>query len=199
MVSRLSLSIAGFLVTTFFGIVIACHGGYKVKIIKMENCAGPEAVVRIHDNLTAVLTRKCDFKAQSCLDHKPFAEAEAKYTIKIHGIPFIKGTVDLCQKVPRWSLAAPVVWAFNFNNKCPMGEGTLCTDPKRVFNISPFKQFLPLMVGKIEMQIDVKHDTGKSCIRSEMELFKEEMPEKATKPVMKTQSIDTNTATSSSS
>ncbi|XP_055600080.1 uncharacterized protein LOC129749180 isoform X2 [Uranotaenia lowii] len=144
--------------SSVFPSVHACNGGYKLRIEKTENCAGPDPVVKIEENFNVSLSRRCLVRSHGCVEIKGYENATAVYIVRVFGIPVIKGEQDLCAKISKWSLAYPILNTFNFPNKCPVEKTTICADSKHVVNANPFKQFLPLLFGKPVLEINIKHN-----------------------------------------
>lgn len=47
----------------------------------------------------------------------------------------------------------------------------LCLDDKKI-DISKYKTYLGLVKGKIEVDVDIKHDNGNTCIKAKAEISK---------------------------
>ncbi|XP_053696146.1 uncharacterized protein LOC128743570 [Sabethes cyaneus] len=164
-----------FLLVTVIGVVIACNGGYKVKVRKIQNCAGSDAVITANENYTVVLTKNCDIKSRGCVQFKSFKTAVAKYKVRKDGMLMLQGSLDLCDQLAIGNQDAtigPMLRTFNLPEKCPVEGGTLCTDPSQTINIAPFAQFLALAQGTIDVETEIQHDTGRSCFRVRFEVTK---------------------------
>lgn len=99
------------------------NGGYKIKLKKLQNCAGPNAVVTISDNYTIVLTKNCEIKARGCSTFKTFKTAVAKITVKKSGMQMYQSTINICEKLAaasRNSTFGPMLKTFNIPEKCPV-------------------------------------------------------------------------------
>ncbi|XP_055548134.1 uncharacterized protein LOC129731827 [Wyeomyia smithii] len=163
------------LLAAVIGVAIACNGGYKVKVRKVQNCAGSDAVITANENYTVVLTKNCDIKSRGCVQFKSFKTAVAKYKVRKDGMLMLQGNLDLCDQLRAGILDAqigPMLRTFNLPEKCPVEAGTLCTDPTQVINIAAFAQFLELAQGTIDVETEIQHDTGRSCFRVRFEVTK---------------------------
>uniref|UniRef100_A0A023EH88 Putative 16.8 kDa salivary secreted protein n=1 Tax=Aedes albopictus TaxID=7160 RepID=A0A023EH88_AEDAL len=163
------------LLMAVIGVAMACNGGYRIKVRKLQNCAGSDAVIVAQENYTAVLTKNCEIKSRGCVTYKSFRTGIIKYKIKKNGVQMVQGRMDLCDQIAsgdRDPTIGPMMRTLNLPNKCPVEAGTLCTDPSQVLNIEQYKQFLPLARGSIEIESDIQHDTGKSCFRLHIDVTK---------------------------
>ncbi|XP_055592252.1 uncharacterized protein LOC129748806 [Uranotaenia lowii] len=163
------------LLISVFGVVFACNGGYKLKVRKIQNCAGAEGILIPHENGTAVLTKKCEIKMRGCVEMKAFKQATVKYAIKKDGVKVMEGSEDLCERMENarsHPTIGPMMKTLNLPEKCPVQAGTICSDPTQIISIEPYKQMLSLARGRIEVEAEIQHDTGKSCIRMQFDIVK---------------------------
>lgn len=168
------LRVAVFLLIAVVGTTLACNG-YKLKVRKVQNCGGPDAVITAFENNTAVLTKKCELKVRGCVQYSSFKTAVAKYTIKKDDQPMMEGRIDLCQELEanrKRENFAPIFQTFNLPEKCPVEAGTLCAEPSQVVDLEPFKQFLSLARGRIDVRTEIEHDEGTSCFRVVLDITK---------------------------
>lgn len=157
------------------GVTMACNGGYRIKVRKVQNCAGDDAVIVAQENYTAVLTKRCEIKSRGCVTYKAFKSGIVNYKVKKDGVQVLQGKMNLCDQINtgnRDPTIGPMMRTLNLPDKCPVDAGTLCTDPTQVINIEQFKQFLPLARGSLEIDSDIQHDTGKSCFRLQIDVAK---------------------------
>lgn len=157
------------------GVAFACNGGYKIRMKKIENCAGPDAVITADENFTVVLTKNCDIKSRGCVRFKDFKTGNAKYTISKDGVQVMQGSTDICDQASRprrTEQIAELLRTFGVPEKCPISAGEICTEPSQVVNINRFKQYLPLARGAIAVDVAVQHDSGKSCFKIRFDITK---------------------------
>ncbi|XP_058451057.1 uncharacterized protein LOC131430259 [Malaya genurostris] len=157
------------------GVAFACNGGYKLKVRKVQNCAGDDAVITASENYTVVLTKNCNIKSRGCVQFKSFKTAVAKYKVRKDGVQIYQGSVNLCDTLKtglRHADFGPIMRTFKLPESCPVKEGLLCTDPSQVVNISPFAEFLALVRGTIDVETEIQHDTGRSCFQVRFEVTK---------------------------
>uniref|UniRef100_A0A1Q3FR32 Putative 16.8 kDa salivary secreted protein n=1 Tax=Culex tarsalis TaxID=7177 RepID=A0A1Q3FR32_CULTA len=157
------------------GTSIACNGGFKIKVRKVENCGGPDAIITANENYTAVLTKNCEIKSRGCVSFKSFNTAISNLKVKKDGIVVLQDKVNLCERLAKGRRDANIgqmLKTLRLPESCPVEEGTLCTDPSQVVNIEQYKQFLPLARGLIDIEMDIQHDTGKSCFRVQIDIAK---------------------------
>ncbi|XP_052867087.1 uncharacterized protein LOC128273198 [Anopheles cruzii] len=161
--------------TGVLGVAFACNGGYKVRIKKIENCAGPDAVITADDNFTVVLTKDCDVKSRGCVRFKDFQTANAKYTLTKDGVQMMQGSIDLCNQASRRKRTesiAEVLRTLGVPEQCPVEAGQICIEPTQAVNIKRFQQYLPLARGSIAVDVAVQHDSGKSCFKIRFDITK---------------------------
>lgn len=164
-----------FLLMAIVGVAMACNGGYRIKVRKVQNCAGTDAVIVAQENYTAVLTKNCEIKSRGCVTYKTFKSGIARYKVKKDGVQVLQGRMDLCDQITtgnRDPVIGPMMRTLNLPDKCPVEDGTLCTDPTQAVNIEQYKQFLPLARGTIDVETEIQHDTGKSCFRVQIDVTK---------------------------
>uniref|UniRef100_T1DF68 Putative 16.8 kDa salivary secreted protein n=1 Tax=Psorophora albipes TaxID=869069 RepID=T1DF68_9DIPT len=157
------------------GVSYACNGGYRIKVRKVQNCAGGNAIMVAQENFTAVLTKNCEVKSRGCVTFKSFRTATAKYKVKKDGVVLMNGQIDLCERLAAGSRdqnLAPLIRTFGLPTSCPVQAGTICTDPSQVIDIERFKRMLPLVRGRIDMESEIQHDTGRSCFRVQFDVTK---------------------------
>lgn len=157
------------------GVALGCNGGYKIRVKKIENCAGPDAIITADENFTVVLTKNCEIKSRGCVRFKDFKTGNAKYTITKDGVQVLQGSTDICDQAARprrTEHIAELLRSLGVPEKCPISAGQICTEPTQVVNINRFKQYLPLARGAIAVDVDVQHDSGKSCFKIRFDITK---------------------------
>uniref|UniRef100_A0A8W7PFH9 Uncharacterized protein n=1 Tax=Anopheles coluzzii TaxID=1518534 RepID=A0A8W7PFH9_ANOCL len=161
--------------TGLLGVAMACNGGYKIRVKKIENCAGADAIITADENFTVVLTKNCEIKSRGCVRFKDFKTGNAKYTISKDGVQVMQGSTDICDQASRprrTEHIAELLRSLGVPEKCPISAGQICTEPSQVVNINRFKQYLPLARGAIAVDVAVQHDSGKSCFKIRFDITK---------------------------
>ena len=102
------------------------QNGYKAKIIKLENCAGPDAVVSFDSDFTVKLNKKCELVPSGCIINKPFKTAVAKVKVSKDGIVMKDETIDACSMAEHASgEAKDMLKLFGAPESCPVTEVAL--------------------------------------------------------------------------
>ncbi|XP_055850667.1 uncharacterized protein LOC129915210 [Episyrphus balteatus] len=156
------------------GLIDAAFGcnGYKANILKMENCAGADAIISADADFTVKLTKKCELVPVGCVANKAFATAKAKYTLKKDKMVIKEEEVDLCSAVDGANQEAKsFMKVFSMPEKCPVAEEKICANDHK-FDVSKYKNMMSLAKGSFELTAEVTHDTGKSCLHLELEITK---------------------------
>ncbi|XP_019892053.2 uncharacterized protein LOC109612441 [Musca domestica] len=151
-------------------VTLACNG-YKVKVLKSENCID-DPVVAADPEFTLKLNKKCEFIPTGCVVNKAFKTAVAKYKVTKDGVVVKEGKGDVCSMAGQ----APdnikkYMEIFGAPTSCPVEAGKVCGNDNKI-DITPFKTLLSLARGVISIHSDITHDTGKSCINVEIEVTK---------------------------
>uniref|UniRef100_A0A1B0BZQ2 Uncharacterized protein n=1 Tax=Glossina palpalis gambiensis TaxID=67801 RepID=A0A1B0BZQ2_9MUSC len=146
--------------------------GYKVKLLKAENCAGDDAVIKIGENFNIKLNKKCELIPKGCVTYKAFNSALARYKVKKDGVLVKDDMTDLCSKVLEATAEyKKMLNVYGAPNKCPVEEETICNEDKKL-NLSKYKSLLNIARGRVSINSTVEHDTGKSCLHLDMEFTK---------------------------
>ncbi|XP_055918914.1 uncharacterized protein LOC129950966 [Eupeodes corollae] len=152
-------------------VALGCNG-YKANILKMENCAGADAVISADADFTVKLTKKCELVPVGCVANKAFATAQAKYTLKKDNVVIKEEEVDLCAAADGANNEAKsFMKVFSMPEKCPVAEEKICANDHK-FDVSKYKNMMSLAKGSFELRAEVAHDTGKSCLHLELEITK---------------------------
>uniref|UniRef100_A0A1A9WWA8 MD-2-related lipid-recognition domain-containing protein n=1 Tax=Glossina brevipalpis TaxID=37001 RepID=A0A1A9WWA8_9MUSC len=167
----LKVFIVSLLLFTSLKAVLTCNG-YKMKLLKAENCAGNNAIIKIDEDFNIILNKKCELIPKGCVTFKDFSKALAHYQIRKDGVLVKDDTTDLCSKV----LQVPTEYKEMLNiygapSKCPVQKGTICNDDKKL-NLSKYKSHLKIARGHIMINSSIEHDTGKSCFHFDVEIIK---------------------------
>ncbi|XP_043661915.1 uncharacterized protein LOC122625920 [Drosophila teissieri] len=154
-----------------FQAALACNG-YKAKLVKMENCAGEDAIMTVGSDFNLKLNKKCELVPSGCIMNKPFGTAVAKFKVQKDGIVMKEGKMDMCAAIDQASSEAKdMLKLFGAPSACPVAEEKVCANDHSV-DISKYKAMLGMARGHLIIDSEVKHDTGKSCIHAEIEITK---------------------------
>ncbi|XP_067626133.1 uncharacterized protein [Eurosta solidaginis] len=168
-VTKKSHIVVFMIVAVAMEVTMACSG-YKARIIKMENCAGPDAVITLDPDFSIKLNKKCEIVPSGCVHNKAFTAALTKYKLQKDGIILKEGELDLCavaDKVP--GDIKDMLRVFGAPASCPVPEEKICANDHRV-DLSKYKSMLSLAKGNMILDSNVTHDTGKSCFHVELEI-----------------------------
>ncbi|XP_022225485.1 uncharacterized protein LOC111076132 [Drosophila obscura] len=154
-----------------FEAALACNG-YKAKLVKMENCAGDDAIMTVASDFNIKLNKKCELVPSGCIINKPFGTAVAKFKVQKDGIVMKEGKMDLCAAMDQApSEAKDMLKLFGAPSSCPVAEEKVCANEHTV-DLSKYKAMLSMARGHLIIDSEIKHDTGKSCFHAEIELTK---------------------------
>ncbi|KAL9925035.1 sporozoite-associated mosquito saliva protein 1 [Glossina fuscipes fuscipes] len=146
------------LALTLLKTILACNG-YKVKLLKAENCAGDDAVIKIGENFNIKLNKKCELIPKGCVTYKAFNSALARYKVKKDGVLVKDDMTDLCSKVLEATAEyKEMLNVYGAPNKCPVEEETICNEDKKL-NLSKYKSLLNIARGRVSINSTVEHDT----------------------------------------
>ncbi|CAD7078793.1 unnamed protein product [Hermetia illucens] len=150
---------------------LACNG-YKAKIKKLESC-NPDNVVKVDDGFSVKLSKKCEIIPSGCISTKGFSTAKATYSLEKDGITIKEGTVDLCEAAHEVSSEAKnLMKVFAIPDHCPVAEGKICANENTKADISKYKHMMGVARGNIVVSAKIKHDTGETCFKMEIEISK---------------------------
>ncbi|EDW75438.1 uncharacterized protein Dwil_GK23818 [Drosophila willistoni] len=154
-----------------FDAALACNG-YKAKLVKMDNCAGDDAIMSVDDDFSIKLNKKCELVPSGCIKNKPFTTAIAKFKVQKDGIVMKEGKMDLCAAIDQASTEAKdIMKLFGAPSSCPVAEEKVCSNEHTV-DLSKYKSMLGMARGHLIIDSEIKHDTGKSCFHAEIEITK---------------------------
>lgn len=92
-----------------------------MKVTKVVNCAGDDAVIIMNPNTTIKLNKDCEIIPITCIKTKGFQKAMIKYKLFKNNIPMAEGSKDMCQMAKE---ATPelgsVISMFGLPSKCPV-------------------------------------------------------------------------------
>lgn len=169
------------------------QNGYKAKLVKLENCAGEDAIMTVGSDFSLKLNKKCELVPSGCIMNKPFSTAVAKFKVQKDGIVMKEGKIDLCAAIDQASSEGKdMLKLFGAPSSCPVAEEKVCANDHSV-DLSKYKAMLGMARGHLIIDSEVKHDTvslfpiymtdismtpcciflqGKSCIHAEIEITK---------------------------
>ncbi|EDW04054.1 GH11585 [Drosophila grimshawi] len=154
-----------------FDVALACNG-YKAKLVKLENCAGPDGIIQLDEDFSVKLNKKCELVPTGCFSNKAFSTAVSKYKVQKDGIVMKEGKMDLCAMMDQApSEAKDMLKVFGAPSKCPVAEEKICSNDHRV-DLTKYKNMLGIARGHLIIDSEIKHDTGKSCFHAEVEIIK---------------------------
>ncbi|TDG44301.1 hypothetical protein AWZ03_009274 [Drosophila navojoa] len=154
-----------------FESAFACNG-YKAKILKMENCAGDDAIITVDENFGVKLNKKCELIPTGCVMNKAFNTAVIKYKVQKDGIMIKEGKMDMCAAADQASSdAKDMLKVFGAPSSCPVVEEKICANDHTV-DLTKYKAMLGMARGHLIIDSEIKHDTGKSCFHAEVEIVK---------------------------
>ncbi|XP_039951829.1 uncharacterized protein LOC126752256 [Bactrocera neohumeralis] len=157
--------------TIAFDVAMACNG-YKARIVKAENCAGPDAIIMLDEAFAVKLNKKCEIVPTGCVTNKAFNTAVSKFKVQKDGVVLKEGKLDLCSAAEHVSNEAKdMLKLFGAPSSCPVPAEKICANDHRV-DLSKYKAMLSMAKGNIIVDSDVTHDTGKSCFHVELEISK---------------------------
>ncbi|KDR14704.1 uncharacterized protein LOC110834292 [Zootermopsis nevadensis] len=147
----------------------ACDG-YKIKINKLEPCAGN--IFKL-TNPKVDLTKACRAVITGCMDVKGFSSCKVTYDIKKKGmmVPF-KGEKDACEeiaKATKESDTASRLKKYNISPNCPIKSVNACSKEGESLDLSPYKDKFRLAAGQYTGTIGFDCDSGKSCFKFDVE------------------------------
>ncbi|XP_023300341.2 uncharacterized protein LOC111682595 [Lucilia cuprina] len=159
------------LAAAVINVALACNG-YKARIIKAENCAGPDAVITIEDGFSVKLNKKCEIVPTGCVINKAFTTASSKYKVVKDGVLLKEGKLDMCSMADHATgEVKEYLKLFGAPASCPVEDGKVCANDHTV-DLSKYKALLSMARGNIVIDSDIEHDTGKSCFHVELEITK---------------------------
>lgn len=85
---------------------------------------------------------------------------QMKYTLTKSGVAIISGSPDACAVLDAKSEEHKAkLEMFGFPTECPIPEGRKCLNGEKKIDVKKFKSFLAMAVGKIQLNVDIQHDT----------------------------------------
>ncbi|XP_044736389.1 uncharacterized protein LOC123298453 isoform X2 [Chrysoperla carnea] len=153
-----NLAMITFSLTIFSSIVAiawACNG-YSLKINEIKSCGGPDQIITLSDDFTVWMDDDCNIITKGCAKVKAFKTAVGKYKAVKAPLPPFAGEIDLCEAVVQYAdLVDPFFELLALPKRCPV-------DDKK----------LSMAAGKIDVQLNVTHDTGVSCTHVNLEIIR---------------------------
>lgn len=118
------------------------------------------------------LTSDCKAVVKGCVIIKPFKTATAKVKLAVNGMTLFQTTQDVCKIASRIpAMARGIISMFGLPDSCPVAEGNICINNQSL-DVSLAKPYLGMVRGKVEIDVSVEHDNGKSCYKVAVELTK---------------------------
>lgn len=83
------------------------------------------------------------------------------------------GSVDICS-LPKKASGQIIDFlkAVGAPESCPVSEGRVCVTEDSSIDVSSYKNMMALAKGKTEAQINIEHDSGISCYKIVVEIYK---------------------------
>ncbi|XP_023166104.1 uncharacterized protein LOC111596219 [Drosophila hydei] len=154
-----------------FEAALACNG-YKARIVKMENCAGDDGIIKVDEDFGVKLNKKCELVPTGCIINKAFNTAVVKYKVQKDGIVMNQGKLNLCSAADQASSdAKDMLKVFGAPSSCPVAEEKICANDHTV-DLTKYKAMLGMARGHLIIDSEITHDTGKSCFHAEVEITK---------------------------
>ncbi|XP_053663262.1 uncharacterized protein LOC128712393 [Anopheles marshallii] len=147
---------------------IACKDGYSIKVNKIENCAGPDGIITLSDDAGLTMQDDCSLVLAGCVKVKDFSTATGTVSVLKNGKPMFQKPFDLCKAGSK----LPFIKDFLPGGVCPQSESEICADSNRTIPMDRFKKMMGIIKGSMAVEINLEHDTGKSCIKIDAEISK---------------------------
>lgn len=139
------------------------QSGLKLRMNKIENCGGDDQIITVDSNFTANLSPACVVTTNGCITSKGFTKAKVDFSILKNGVVMLSGNPDLCDALDKKSAEAKGKLAlFGFPTECPIPEERRCLDGNKSVDVTKYKNFLNLAIGKMEIDAKIEHDTVSS-------------------------------------
>lgn len=130
--------------------------------MKLENCAGDDAVITVEDGFNVKLNKKCELVPQGCFVNKAFGTAVAKFKVQKDGIVMKEGKMDMCAAIDQApGEAKDMLKLFGAPSSCPVSEEKICANDHKV-DMSKYKSMLGMARGHLIIDSEIKHDTVSS-------------------------------------
>lgn len=127
--------------------------------MKLENCAGEDAIITVEDGFSVKLNKKCELVPQGCFTNKAFGTAVAKFKVHKDGIVMKEGKMDMCAAIDQApNEAKDMLKLFGAPSSCPVGEEKICANDHKV-DMSKYKAMLGIARGHLIIESEIKHDT----------------------------------------
>lgn len=127
--------------------------------MKLENCAGEDAIITVEDGFSVKLNKKCELVPQGCFMNKAFGTAMAKFKVQKDGIVMKEGKMDMCAAIDQApSEAKDMLKLFGAPSSCPVSEEKICANDHKV-DMSKYKSMLGMARGHLIIDSEIKHDT----------------------------------------
>ncbi|XP_019559821.3 uncharacterized protein LOC109428206 [Aedes albopictus] len=171
--AAVKLSFVGLILIGSVLVVRACNNGYELIVHKIENCDG--SVITIDPKSTVTLTEDCKVKSKSTVTTTGFKDAEMTVKLSKNGIPVMQEKMDLCNLMEdskNNKEAAEIMTMFGVPDECPVAAQEINTNESQEYSLEKYKQHLMMAEGKILVDCHIKHDSGESCAKINLEVKK---------------------------
>lgn len=85
---------------------------------------------------------------------------QIKYTITKAGVAIISGNPDVCSTLDKKTAEQKArLEMFGFPTECPIPEGRRCLTGDKKVDMSKYKSYLGMSVGKMVISANIEHDT----------------------------------------
>ncbi|XP_053672436.1 uncharacterized protein LOC128722780 [Anopheles nili] len=151
-----------------FSSMFFCQKGFTMKVTSIENCAGSDGVISVSDNAAITMQDDCSLQVEGCLKMKAFTTAAGTVKVSKNGTQMFQKSINLCRKGSK----LPFLSEFLQGDVCPQSENERCVDPGKNISLERFKKMMFLLKGSMAVELNLDHDTGKSCVKIEFEITK---------------------------
>lgn len=122
----------------------------------------------IEDGFNIELTEQCSVVASGCISYKEFTSGIAQYKIVKSNIVLAEGSADICALTQEASFLS----SLGAPESCPVPEGRICFTDDTFIDVSQYKNMMSLIKGKTIAEIHIDHDSGSTCYKIVLEIYK---------------------------
>ncbi|XP_044749165.1 uncharacterized protein LOC123309920 [Coccinella septempunctata] len=152
----------------------ACNG-YSVTLNHVKNCM-TGGVIAFSGDSQVVFDKECNLAMAGCVEiSKDFSTNQLKYTINKAPMPPIEGEIDACEAVKniKDTTLLSALKTFSVPTQCPVKAEKICSSLDQKVNLGKYKNQLGMVAGTVDIKLEGKHDSGKSCLEINFTLAKE--------------------------
>lgn len=118
------------------------------------------------------LNKKCELVPSGCIKIKAFNTAKVHFKLRKDGVVMKEDDIDLCTVATKVNEdARNFMKVFAIPETCPVGDKELCANDHKV-DLSKYKHLLSMAKGSIQIDTTIEHDTGKTCLHTDLEISK---------------------------